>query len=242
MCPAFHCMCPGRRGQKRHAQSALVRCASLHVSRSSRWQRRGQKSHTRAHCDLCRAGTSGICKASTRSACCDIRHGDHLTTSKSKQFNYVSIYLPTYLSTYLSVYLSISLSVCLSVYLSTCLSASLKTQLFCEMSSFFKVDNIKNEAILRDLFIFQSWHPKKHSNSARLPQFLHLTTSKSKQFCETSFKNGKLSAALTTSYQCVLRFFHSTCLKYCACHEKFHARSYEMLHLSRKIILANLQI
>ena len=41
-----------------------------------------------------------------------------------------------------------------------------------------------------------------------------------KQFCETSFKNGKLSAELTASYQCVLRFFHFTCLKYCACHEK----------------------
>ena len=69
-----------------------------------------------------------------------------------------------------------------------------------------------------------------------------MTTSKTKQFWETSFKNRKLSAALTASYQCVLRFFHSTCLKYCACHEKIDARSYEVLHLSRKIILANLQI
>ena len=78
-----------------------------------------------------------------------------------------------------------------------------KTKQFCETSSFFKVDN-----------------RKKRSNSARLPQFLHLTTSKSQQFCETSGKEGKLSAALAASYQCVLRFFHSTCLKYCACHEK----------------------
>ena len=64
MCPMFHCMCPGRRDQKRHTQSALVRCASLHVSRFSRWQRRGQKSHTWAHCHLCHAGASGICEAS----------------------------------------------------------------------------------------------------------------------------------------------------------------------------------
>ena len=64
------------------------------------------------------------------------------------------------------------------------------------------------------VIIYLSIHP------ARLPQFWHLTTSKSKQFCETSFKNGKLSAALTASYQCVWWFFHSTCLKYCACHEK----------------------
>ena len=47
------------------------------------------------------------------------------------------------------------------------------------------------------VIIYLSIHP------ARLPQFWHLTTSKSKQFCETSFKNGKLSAALTASYQCV---------------------------------------
>ena len=47
-----------------------------------------------------------------------------------------------------------------------------------------------------------------------------LITSKTKQFCKTSFKNGKLRAALTASYQCVLRFFQSICLNYCACHEK----------------------
>ena len=66
-----------------------------------------------------------------------------------------------------------------------------KTKLFCETSSIFEV-----------------------------PQFLKLTTSKTKQFCETSFKNGKLRAELTASYQCVLQFFHSICVKYCACHEK----------------------
>ena len=156
-------------------------------------------------------------------------------------------YLPIYLSISLSLSLALalslsrslarSLSLSLSVCLSTCLSASLKTKLFCEMSSFskltlsktkqfcetspmFELNNLKNEAILRDLFILQSWQHRKRSNSARLPPFLHLTTSKSKQFCETSFKNGKLSAALTAAYQCVLRFFHSTCVKYCACHEK----------------------
>ena len=42
-----------------------------------------------------------------------------------------------------------------------------------------------------------------------------VTTSKTKQFCETSFKNGKLRAALTASYQRVLWFFHSICVKCC---------------------------
>ena len=77
------------------------------------------------------------------------------------------------------------------------------------------------------------------SKTKQLCEFLHLTTSKTKQFCETSsffevdtiknetilrdlqyFKNGNLSAELTASYQCILRFVHSTCLKYCTCHEK----------------------
>ena len=39
------------------------------------------------------------------------------------------------------------------------------------------------------------------------------------------------------SCQCVSRFFYSICLKYCV-----EARSYEVLHLSRKIILANLTV
>ena len=93
-------------------------------------------------------------------------------------------------------------------------------QQFCETSSIFELDNVKNEATLRDFLIFQSWQHQKRSNSTRLPHFSKLTTSKTKQFCETSFKNGKLSAELTASYQCVLRFFHSTCLKYCAWHEQ----------------------
>ena len=75
----------------------------------------------------------------------------------------LSIYLSIYLS-FLFIYLSVCLFVCLSVYLQ-----AWKAKLFCETSSIFELDNIK-----------------KRSNSARLPQFLHLTTSKTQQFCETS--------------------------------------------------------
>ena len=78
-----------------------------------------------------------------------------------------------------------------------------KTKQVCETSAVFELDNIQHEAILRDV-----------------TNFWTLTTSKTKQFCETSFQNGKLSAELTASYQFVLRFFQSTCRKYCACHEK----------------------
>ena len=44
-----------------------------------------------------------------------------------------------------------------------------KTQQFCETSSFFEVDNITSEAILRDFFIFWTGQHQKQSNSARLP-------------------------------------------------------------------------
>ena len=152
----------------------------------------------------------------------------HASISSAFLTIYLSTYLPIYLSLYLSLSLSVCLpaclagclSVCLSVSLSTCLSASLKTKLLCETSSGFELDNIKNAAILPDFLNISTWQRQKRSNSARLPHFSKLTTSKTKEFCETSFKHGKLSAELTASYQCILRFFQSICLNYCAYQEK----------------------
>ena len=148
---------------------------------------------------------------------------------------------------------------CFSVYLSVCLSAYLSIYLPVCLSIYLSICKFENEAILRDLLNFWTWQRQKRNksarlpqfwtwqhqernNSARLPQFWKLTTSRTKQFCEAPFENGKLSAELMASYQCVLRFFHSTCLKYCACHEKSEARSYEVLHLSRKIMFPKLKI
>ena len=153
---------------------------------------------------------------------------------------YVSIYLSTYLSIlsiclsiYVTFYLSIYLSICLSIYLSIDRSISLSIYLQAWNRSYSgrlpsKTKHIKNE------------QHQKRSSSARLHQFLHLTTSKTKQlcetssffklttsktkqFCETSFKNGKLSWRPRTN---ALRCFDSTCLNYCACHKKSDAMSY----------------
>ena len=161
---------------------------------------------------------------------------------------YLSIYLPTwsiYLSICLSIYLSIYISIC-KIENEAILRDSLnfwtwhhpKRSNSGRRPQFFKVDNIKNEAILRDFLNFPKLTTSKTKqvcetssifeldniqNEAILGDILNfskLTTSKTKQFCETSFKNGKLNAELTASYQFVLRFFHSICLKYCACHEK----------------------
>ena len=42
-------------------------------------------------------------------------------------------------------------------------------QQFCETSSFFRLDNVQNEAILGDFVNFWIWQLQKQSNSARLP-------------------------------------------------------------------------
>ena len=96
-----------------------------------------------------------------------------------------SIYPSIYLSTYLSIYLASCLSIHLSIYLPVYLPAwkpsycarlphfskltTSKTQQFCQTSLFFELNNIQNEAILRDFFSFWIWQDQKQSNSARLP-------------------------------------------------------------------------
>ena len=101
------------------------------------------------------------------------------------------------------------------------------------------------------------WQHQKGSNSARFPQFSNLTTSKSKQFCETSFEvdSTKNEAILRDVLQkceveckaaglVPVRFaifpLHLSKVLRLPC--KNEARLYEALHLSRKIILANLKI
>ena len=119
---------------------------------------------------------------------------------------YLSICLSSYLSIHPSIHPSIylprSLSVGLSIYLRLYLQAwkpsysarllhfskltTSKTKQFCETSSIFELDNVKNEAILQDFLNVWTWQHQKRSNSPRLLHFSKLTTSKTKQFCETS--------------------------------------------------------
>ena len=171
------------------------------------------------------------------------------------------------------IYLSLGLSVCLSIYLSIC---TLENLAILRDFFIFQVDNIKNAALLRDFLIFWSWLHQTENTSARPPPFFKLTTSKTKQFCETSFifelNNVKKEAILRDFFIFTLdniknerilrdslqkwkvdcsadglvpiRFaifpFHVS--KVLRLPRKSDARSYEVLHLSRKIILANLQM
>ena len=148
---------------------------------------------------------------------------------------YLSTYLSFYLSVdrknYLSLYLS--LSVCLSICLSASLKTKLfgETSSFFEVdniknkasnktSSFFELDSIKNKA-LRDFLqngnFLQVWNfifmggqtgyfqgPHKHLALDNLWESVCGAIWARQEIWK--FKNGKLSAELTASYHCVLRF------------------------------------
>ena len=84
---------------------------------------------------------------------------------------------------------------------------SSKTKHFCETSFKNEALKIKNEAILRDFLQNWSFEAQKRSFCARLPSKMKLWRSKTKLFCETSFKNDKLTRHLTSEFQCVLTIF-----------------------------------
>ena len=159
---------------------------------------------------------------------------------------YLSLSLSSYLSFFLSVYLCICLfmSIYLSVYLSVysiCLSVYLLVYLSNYLSFYLSVYLWIYLSIYLSFYLFLAVCLSIYL-SVCFPQSRKLTTAKTKQFCETSFNNDKLTAELTASCKCVLRFFHPISLKYCALPRKSETRSYKVLPLSRKIILGNLKI
>ena len=140
---------------------------------------------------------------------------------------YVSIYQPTN-------YLSISRSVCLSIYLPVYLQAwklsksarrpqflnltTSKPKQFCETSAVFEL------ASLQDFFNFWTWQHQQRSNSARLPSKIEV----------------KCSADSLVPMRFAIFPLHLS--KVLRLPRKSDARSYEVLHLSRNITLANLKI
>ena len=65
-----------------------------------------------------------------------------------------------------------------------------KTKLFCETSFKNEASKLKNQAFLRCFLQKWSFEALKRSFSARFPSKMKLRTSKTKLFCETSFKHG----------------------------------------------------
>ena len=101
---------------------------------------------------------------------------------------------------------------------------SSKTKHFCETSFKNEALKIKNEAFLRDFFHKMKLWSSKRSISARLPSKMKRWISKTKHFCETSFKNDMSTRRLTSEFQYVLTIFMWTLQNYCACHEKVEPR------------------
>ena len=150
---------------------------------------------------------------------------------------YIYIHLSTYLSTYLPTYLSIYLFVCMSV----CLPASLKTPHFCEASSIFGLDNVKNETILRDVLNFWTQQRQKRNNSARLLHFSNLTT-QTRSNSARLLQKWKVACSADSLVPMRFAIFPLHLSKLLRLPRKSDARSHEVLHLSRKIISANLKI
>ena len=101
---------------------------------------------------------------------------------------------------------------------------SSKTKHFCETSFKNEALKLKNEAFVRDFLQKWSFEAQKRSFCARLPSKMKLWRSKTKHFCETSFKNDMLTGHLTSEFQYVLTIFEWMLQKYCACHEKVEPR------------------
>ena len=118
---------------------------------------------------------------------------------------------------------------------------SSKTKLLCETSFKNEALKIKNQAFLRDFLQKWSFEAQKRSFFARPPSKITLGSSKTKLFCETSFKNetwrsktklfcetsfknDMLTGHLTSEFQYVLAVFKWMLQKYCACHEKVEPR------------------
>ena len=99
-----------------------------------------------------------------------------------------------------------------------------KTKQFCETSFKNEALKLKNAAIPRDFLRKRSFGAPKPSFSARLPSKLKLWSSKTKLFCETSFKNDMSTRHLTSELQYVLAICKWMLQKYCACHEKVEPR------------------
>ena len=151
------------------------------------------------------------------------------------------IYLSNYLPIYRSIYPSIHLSIYLSIYPSIYLSLSLSIYLPVYLQAWKPCHSTR-------LLHFSKLTTSKTQHFCETSSFLKLTTSKTKQFCETSsffeVDHIKNKAELTASYQCVLRFaiFPVHLSKVLRLPRKSDAKSNEVLHLSRKIISANLKI
>ena len=120
---------------------------------------------------------------------------------------------------------------------SICLSASLRTKRFCETSSIFELDNVKNAAILWDFLNFWSWQRQKRSSSETSSIF-QVGKIKNETILRDFLQEWNVECSLPMRFP----IFPPHLSKVHRLPPKSDARSYEVLHLSRKIIFPKLTI
>ena len=143
---------------------------------------------------------------------------------------------------YLSISLSFCLSIYLSIYLSICLPASFKTKLICDTSSIFELDNMHNEKFCETSSILEL-DTIQNEAILRLPQFSELTSiKKRKSLRDFLQKSWNVECRADGLVQMRFANFPLHLSKVLRLPRKSDAGSYEVLHLSHKIISANLKI
>ena len=79
---------------------------------------------------------------------------------------------------------------------------------------------LENETSPREVLNFWSWQHQKRSNSVETSSMFYVDNIENEKVLRDFLQKWKVDGRATASYQCVLRFFHSVCVKCCACHEK----------------------
>ena len=105
----------------------------------------------------------------------------------------------------------------------------------------FEHKNVQNGTILRDFFIFWAWRHPKRSNSARLPHFSKCKPSKTR-ILRDFLQKWKVECRADRLVPMRFAIFSLHLCKVLRLPRKIDARSYDVPHLSRKIISANLKI
>ena len=134
---------------------------------------------------------------------------------------------------YLSIYLSACLFVCLPIYLSSHLSSYLsKTKQVCKASSKKCFAQLQNEASLGDFVKKRTPQPQKDEILGD-PSIFKFDNIKNEAILRDFLQ--KLKAECRTDGLVPMLFFHSICLKCCACHEKVRpsAAPVTQTHLSK---------
>ena len=147
------------------------------------------------------------------------------------------------LSIYRLIYLSFCLSICLSIDLSIYryIYVSIYLSIYLILSIYLSICKFESEAILRGFLNFWTWQRQKWSYSARLPHLI-VGNIKNEAILQDFLQKWKVECRADGLVPMRFAIFPLHLSKVLGLPRKFDARSYEVLRLSRKIILANLKI